>query len=129
MDDVDPVVYRWTNRLFTLALGAAALLSTGCPPGTTTVSCETGANAGKAVAHVCTQYDNEPVDAVTDFDGACTGEPGNACPLTDVLGTCVISDPTYVTTVTARYYSFGSSTEKDAQTACAEQGGLWTSGG
>ena len=32
-----------------------------------------GHRGGTTVAHVCTQYDNEPDDAVRDFDSSCVG--------------------------------------------------------
>ncbi len=75
------------------SLFALAPLAIGCGPGTATVSCEVGtADAGPAVTHSCTQYDNDPVDAVTAFDEACAGVPGNGCSITGVLGTCVIAE-------------------------------------
>jgi hypothetical protein len=120
-----------------------ALLLCACGPGTTTVSCEVGAadagaaDAGAADAgststnaHVCTQYANEPVDAVTSFDGACLGVSGNGCSLMDVLGTCSTSSPDYMTSVTASYYSWGDGTAYSACAACTSDAntvpGVWT---
>ena len=116
-----------------LSLAPLALLLSACGPGTTTVSCEVGVSdtgAGATGAHVCTQYDNEPVDAVTDFDGACKGVPGQVCSLTGVLGTCSMGSVEYVTTVTALYYSWGDGTAYDACVACTSitdnVPGVWT---
>jgi hypothetical protein len=101
---------------------ALALLVDGCGPGTTTVSCEVGADAdaGAMVTHVCTQYDNEPDNAVTDLDGACMGVPGSGCSPAGAVATCVLSDPDYVTTVTTYYYSFSDDAAMGAaHDACA----------
>lgn len=120
-----------------LSLAPLALLLGACGPGTTTVSCEVGAadagagaGAGAKAAHVCTQYDNEPVDAVTEFDGACKGVTGQGCSLAGVIGTCSMGSQEYVTTVTALYYSWGDGTAYDACVACTAitdpVPGVWT---
>ena len=116
-----------------LSFAPLALLLCACGPGTTTVTCEVGApdaGASPTTAHVCTVYLNEPVDAVTSFDGACMGVTGNACSTMGVLGTCSSSSAEYATSVTASYYSWGDGTPYSACAACTDVTnpvpGVWT---
>jgi hypothetical protein len=127
---------RYFTILFLCApLAALAVLCVACGPGSTTVSCEVGAaDGGTTAAHVCTQYENEPDDAVNDFNSSCTtmgGVPAGGCSATGVLGSCTISSPMYVTTVIEMYYSFGSLSDAktDAMDEClAQEGATWTDG-
>jgi hypothetical protein len=120
-------------RSFSILSGLAlAALAGACGPGVTTVSCEIGeADAGPTVAHSCTQFTGDPVDAVTSFDEACMGTPGSGCPTVGVLGTCSIpASPLFVTVETQLYYAWGDGTAYAACVACTANSnnvpGLWT---
>lgn len=111
-------------------LALAPGLAAGCggqtiPPG---VTCDVVLSSNHAGMHVCETYPDltrsEQAGAISDCRSA-GGTSSAACSTSDALGVCTLH---VWTTVFIAYYGDNGFKASDAESTCAEVGGVWAAG-